>query len=196
MHPAGTVTTLSSQLGAPEPEPAPALRVLVVEDNAADAMVAEAAVIKAGRGTSTVLRAESLAQALGIVASNAVHMVLLDLNLPDSRGLETVRSMCRATRCPVIVVTADDQPGLDEEVLEQGAFEILHKGGMSADAIARLLRLAEAQHRAQALVESTERRYLSAEKTLEQLARFDATTGLANRNLLQERVEQIGRAHV
>ncbi len=184
------MTSPSPQLRAPKPEPAPALRVLVVEDNAADAMVAEAAVIRAGRGTSTVLRAESLAQGLGIVASNSVHMVLLDLNLPDSRGLETLRSMCGATRSPVIVVTADDRPGLDEEVLEAGAFEILHKGAMSTDAIARLLRLAEGQHRAQAQLESTERRYLSAEKTLEQLARFDPATGLPNRNLVQERLQQ------
>ncbi len=135
------------------------LRVLLIEDNAADAMVAQAAIEKAAIGRAEVLRADTMARALGIAGAAEVHLVLLDLNLPDSRGLATLERMRAAVRCPVIVVTAEERPGLDEEALELGAFEILHKGRLGTDAIARVLRLAEGQRKVQASLESAEQRY-------------------------------------
>jgi diguanylate cyclase (GGDEF)-like protein/PAS domain S-box-containing protein len=104
-----------------------------------------------------VQRAESLAQALARLAAGEVHLVLLDLNLPDSRGLDTLRRVRVATRSPIIVVTAEDRPGLDDEALEEGAFEILHKGNLGTDSIARLLRLAAGQRRTQERLEAAER---------------------------------------
>jgi len=135
------------------------LRVLLIEDNAADAMVAQAAIEKAAIGRAEVLRADNIARALGIAGAAEVHLVLLDLNLPDSRGIRTLERMRAAVRCPVIVVTAEERPGLDEEALELGAFDILHKGKLSTDAIARVLRLAEGQRKVQASLESAEQRY-------------------------------------
>jgi diguanylate cyclase (GGDEF)-like protein/PAS domain S-box-containing protein len=67
--------------------------------------------------------------------------------------------MRAAVRCPVIVVTAEERPGLDEEALELGAFDILHKGRLSTNAISRVLRLAEGQRKVQASLESAEQRY-------------------------------------
>ena len=142
------------RLGQPTP-----LRVLLIEDNKADAMVAQAAIEKAAIGRAEVLRADNIARALGIAGASEVHLVLLDLNLPDSRGLATLERMRAAVRCPVIVVTAEERPGLDEEALEMGAFEILHKGRLGANAIARVLRLAEGQRKVQSSLESAEQRY-------------------------------------
>ena len=141
------------------PEHATPMRILLVEDNASDAMVAQAAVKKAAFGPAEVLRADSLAKALCIAGSTEIHLVLLDLNVPDSSGLVTLERMRAAARCPIIVITSEERPGLDEEVLEMGAYEILHKGRLSTDAIARVLRLAEGQRKVQASLESAEHRY-------------------------------------
>jgi diguanylate cyclase (GGDEF)-like protein/PAS domain S-box-containing protein len=154
-HPPATLMMPQQKVQVADAEPT--LSVLVVEDNAADAMVAQAAVAKAGHGRSRVQRAESLAQALARLAAGEVHLVLLDLNLPDSRGLDTLRRVRVATRSPIIVVTAEDRPGLDDEALEEGAFEILHKGNLGTDSIARLLRLAAGQRRTQERLEAAER---------------------------------------
>ena len=135
------------------------LKILLVEDNASDAMVAQAAIGKAAIGPAEILRADSLAKALGIASSAEIHLVLLDLNMPDTGGLATLERMRAAARCPIIVITSDDRPGLDEEALEMGAYEILHKGRLTTDAIARLLRLAEGQRKVQASLESAEHRY-------------------------------------
>jgi diguanylate cyclase (GGDEF)-like protein/PAS domain S-box-containing protein len=147
-----------SLLQMPPAQAAP-MRVLVVEDNAADAMVAQAALERAALGPTGVRRASCLAEALAAAASAEPHLVLLDLNMADSRGLATLERMRVAVRCPVIVITAEDQPGLDAEALEKGAFEILHKGKLTPDAIARVLRLAEGQRKVQASLESAEQRY-------------------------------------
>ena len=140
---------------------APSLRILLVEDNDSDAMVARAAIEKAVRGEREILRATTLRDGLAILRLGNVDLVLLDLNLPDSAGLNTLRSVHVATSCPIIVVTAEDRPGLDEEALRNGAFEILHKGRLGKNAIARLIRLAEDRHRAQGLLEDAEHRFRS-----------------------------------
>ena len=153
-----TVSAMSSHNGSSVADAAP-LKILLVEDNASDAMVAQAAIEKAAIGPAEILRANSLAMALGIADRAEIHLVLLDLNLPDSGGLATLQHMRAAARCPIIVITSDDRPGLDEEALAKGAYEILHKGRLTTDAIARLLRLAEGQRKAQASLESAEHRY-------------------------------------
>jgi diguanylate cyclase (GGDEF)-like protein/PAS domain S-box-containing protein len=175
-HPRTIVMVAEPIPRAPEPEPT--LSVLVVEDNAADAMVAQAAVARAGRGASRVQRAESVAQALERLAKSEAHLVLLDLNLPDSRGLDTLRRVRGATRSPIIVVTAEDRPGLDDEALAEGAFEILHKGRIGTEAIARLLRLAEGQRRTQERLEAAER--AAREELQKSEARFRSLTELSS----------------
>ena len=135
------------------------MHVLIVEDNASDAMVAQAAVSRAALGLAEIRCVNSLGAALELVAGIEVHLVLLDLNMADSRGLVTLDRMRAAVRCPIIVITAEEQAGLDERALEKGAFEILHKGKLTPDAIARVLRLAEGQRKVQASLESAELRY-------------------------------------
>jgi diguanylate cyclase (GGDEF)-like protein/PAS domain S-box-containing protein len=122
-------------------------------------MVAQAAVARAALGLAEIRGVGSLGAALELAGSIEFHLVLLDLNMTDSRGLGTLERMRAAVRCPIIVITADDQAGIDEEALEKGAFEILHKGKLTTDAIARVLRLAEGQRKVQASLESAELRY-------------------------------------
>jgi diguanylate cyclase (GGDEF)-like protein/PAS domain S-box-containing protein len=137
------------------------LRILLVEDNESDALIAQAAVDKAVHGPHEILRAATLENGLAILRLGRVDLVLLDLNLPDSRGVNTLNRMRVATPCPIVVITAEERPGLDEEALGNGAFEILHKGRLGTDTIARLLRLAEERHRSQGSLENAEHRFRS-----------------------------------
>ncbi len=137
---------------------AQAVRVLLVEDNDSDAMIARAAIEKAIRGTCEVVRAATLEAGLAVLASSPVDLVTLDLNLPDSRGIDTLKRVRAAADCPIVVITVSDRPGLDAEALEHGAFEILHKSKLGSDAIVRLLRLAEERRRAQVSLDRTSSR--------------------------------------
>ena len=58
-----------------------------------DAMVAQAAVQRAAFGPAEVQRADCLGAALAAANSGEFHLVLLDLNMADSRGLATLERM-------------------------------------------------------------------------------------------------------
>jgi len=131
----------------PEEPPTDALRALIVDDSLADGMIAAAAVARAATRPYVLQKARSLNEALELLASNGAHLVLLDLNLPDSAGLDTVRRVRAATGAPIIVVTVDDTPDLDESAREAGAFGVLRKGRIGVDVIAELLRRAESERR-------------------------------------------------
>jgi diguanylate cyclase (GGDEF)-like protein/PAS domain S-box-containing protein len=132
-------------------------RVLLVEDNDSDAIIAQAAIERVYGSSSEVLRVASLADALARLRSGDMDLVLLDLNLPDSRGIDTLKHARAVTTCPIIIVTASDAPDLDAEALDIGAFEILHKSRLSSDAMVRMLRLAAEQRSAHIAIALTKK---------------------------------------
>ena len=89
--------------------------------------------------------AGTASEALALLASVDVDLVVADLNLPDSAGAATVATLVQAVGCPVIAITADRDPTLREATLACGAFEFLYKGDLSATTLTRLVRLAAMQ---------------------------------------------------
>lgn len=118
------------------------LRVLMVEDNPGDArlvgiMLSESPVAFEAR------EARRLDEALKLLASETFDVALLDLGLPDSLGLDTLRRvMVAAPSLPIVILTgnADDRMAL--EALEQGAQDYLVKGWGGAEALQRAIRYA------------------------------------------------------
>jgi diguanylate cyclase (GGDEF)-like protein/PAS domain S-box-containing protein len=135
------------------------IRVLLVEDSATDAMVIRAHLERAAPARAEVLHADTLALALVLARSNDVHLTLLDLNLPDSRGLATLERMRSASRGPIVVITSSDEPDLVAKALERRAYEVLHKTELTSERFARLLRLATLQEDTQRRLGAMEDRY-------------------------------------
>ena len=67
------------------------LRVLVVEDSRDQAELVEDILASIAHYHATVTHAERLASALRLLDTESFDLILLDLNLPDSRGLAVVR---------------------------------------------------------------------------------------------------------
>jgi diguanylate cyclase (GGDEF)-like protein len=154
----------------------PSVRVLLVEDNPGDARLVEILLAEAGQGFE-VSHAGRLGDALEELDRAYLDVVLLDLSLPDSSGLETVeRVRMAAPQMPVVVLSgrADEDTAL--QALQSGAEDYLVKGQGDGDLIARAIRYA------------IERK--KAEERLAYLAQYDPLTGLANRALFHDRLEQ------
>lgn len=97
-------------------------------------------------------RTNTLTTALEQVDRQAFDLILSDLNLPDSTGLQTVarlRERCGAT--PIIVLTSLDDASLESDILEVGAQDYLVKGELPGRVITRAL--LHAVHRQRALNE-------------------------------------------
>jgi len=149
-------------MNEPLPEP---VQILVVEDDAGDygllrATLRQAGLVAIGQ-TDTNVWAKTLAEAVAAVQCLAApHVVLLDLSLPDSAGLATVRSMrAAAPELAIVVLTGHDDPALAADALEAGAQDYLVKGQIDRDALRRAVRNAMVRRRLECKVALNEARF-------------------------------------
>lgn len=125
--------------------PAQAVSILVIEDDAGDFGLIRAHVrlsgLVPGGGKEPVVWARTLAEGIAAGRSSKPDVVLLDLSLPDSAGLDTVRAMRAALPgVPVVVLTGHDDSALDAAALEIGAQDYLVKGQFEHNALGRAIR--------------------------------------------------------
>lgn len=142
------------------------LRLLTIEDDPVAAELLEAQLGASSLGCS-IERASTMAQALEALAGRSFDVVLLDLMLPDSHGLDGLELLRHEAETPIIVVTSQADESTALEALAKGAQDYLFKGEISTHAIVRSVRYAMERHR---LTES-----------LRELSLIDDLTGLYNR---------------
>jgi CheY-like chemotaxis protein len=123
------------------------LRILHVEDNTNDADLVRACLEDAARDGAEIHRAHNLAEGLQALVEREIDLTLLDLDLPDSRGFETLERLRAAASGPVIVLTANPHPLLVSESLKRRAYEVLHKNNLDAGTLMRIVRRASMQQR-------------------------------------------------
>lgn len=74
------------------------------------------------------LMAEDGAEALDIVRSNEIHLLLLDMHMPRLTGLETLRIVKQMkSRLPCILLSAHPDEGLVRQAMQADAFSFLTK---------------------------------------------------------------------
>jgi predicted DNA binding protein/CheY-like chemotaxis protein len=81
---------------------------------------------------------QRLSAGLEFLTSEGADVVLLDLNLPDSTGLETLASVVAETEMlPIIVLTGLDDREVGIQAIEQGAQDYLVKDNVTSDLLVR-----------------------------------------------------------
>ena len=126
--------------------PSARLRALLVEDNPGDArrfqiMIEEAR--DSSLSSFELVHAARLGEALAIVATEPIDVVLLDLTLPDSAGLDTLRRLREAAEAlPIVVLTGLDDERTAIEAVEDGAQDYLCKGQIETHWLVRCMRYA------------------------------------------------------
>ncbi len=112
---------------------APSVRILLVEDNPGDACLIRALLADDPARRFEVVSAGDLATGLERLAEGSFHVVLLDLSLPDSAGLETLHAV-RAHRVnpPVVVLTGLNDEAVGLRAVSDGAQDYLVKGQFDA----------------------------------------------------------------
>lgn len=124
------------------------LNLLLVEDNPGDAFLIQEMLAESETPNFYVETYAELSPALSRLASEPADAVLLDLSLPDSHGLETVRRvMSQTTSVPIVVLTGLDDQNLGLKAVQEGAQDYLVKGDVSARLLRRALHYAVERHR-------------------------------------------------
>ena len=135
------------------------IKALLVEDNMEYAGLLRGFLADTPFPRFDLTHVEHLEKALQLLKERVFNIILLDLNLPDSRGLTTLDQIkAQAPGMPVVVLTGLDDRMLSLEAVRKGAQDYLVKGQIDARMLPRVMRYAiERKHIEEVLVEE---RYL------------------------------------
>ena len=129
-------------------------RILLIEDNPGDAKLIEEFLIGKQRSIAGVERFDlvhemKLADGLKLLSEKEFDIILLDLNLPDSKGMDTFAKVhVEAPNTPTVVLTGLDDEALAVQALQVGAQDYLIKGMLDWGLLARAVHYAIERQRA------------------------------------------------
>jgi diguanylate cyclase (GGDEF)-like protein len=151
-------------------------RVLSVQPERVDTRIVEA-LLADGQMRASVAHAGTLAHALSIATGQEFDLALVDLMLPDARGIEALRRLKTLRPELALVVVSDTREACTASMYELGAMEVLQKAQITKelleDALLRALRRRGAEAQAAAL------------------AFRDALTGLHNARYFHRRLAEV-----
>lgn len=131
------------------------LRVLLVEDNPGDAVLVREALTDAPGPTFVLDWQSTLGRGLEALARGTFDALLLDLTLPESRGMETLGRMRAANDgLPILVLSGIDDEQTALAALHAGAQDYLVKGRFDGALLSRALRYAIERKRARDEIEA------------------------------------------
>ena len=115
-------------------------RILLVEDNLGDARLAEELLTEISDFEAHITCVGRMSDAEDALVKQPIDLVLLDLSLPDSQGLEGLRRLQSLSQnAAIIVLSGSSDKALALEALKHGAQDYLIKGTMNAEAMARVI---------------------------------------------------------
>ena len=148
-------------------------KILLFEDNPVDAKLISKMLHKNDAASFKIECHNRLSEGLKFLADNEIHTILLDLNLPDSQGMDTFAEVHKiAPSTPVIVLTGTDDEMLAIDAVQAGAQDYLVKGQTNGQMLSRSIFYAIERNRLQ--------------NSLMALVIKDPLTNLYNRRGLQE----------
>src|SRR5512133_310881 len=119
------------------------VRVLLVEDNPGDARLIQFMLADAGGDFFDAEIVERLRDGLTRLARGGIGVVLLDLSLPDSQGLDTFAQMyAQAPHIPIIVLSGLNDTTVAVQAVHEGAQDFLVKGQVDGQLLVRAMRYA------------------------------------------------------
>lgn len=123
-------------------------RILLIEDNPADARLLREMLSEVAGARVDLWWADRLSSGLQQLAETEVDVVLLDLSLPDSKGLETLSKLrAQAPDVPVVVITSLDDEEVTLRAAREGAQDYVVKGSLNPQSLARCVRFAVERHK-------------------------------------------------
>ncbi len=106
------------------------IKVLQIDDDEIDVRLVKRALGKCTKPAKfTVESAPCLSEGLNLLKTKQYDVLLLDLGLPDSNGIETVQSVCKVNaNIPIVVLTGLENEETGLEAIKSGASDYLVKG--------------------------------------------------------------------
>ncbi len=157
------------------------MKILLVEDNLADAELIQEILSEFEDYQFTIAHAWRVSEALKQLAATEFDVVLLDLSLPDSWGLETLMQVkAQAPTIPLVVLTGSHDEEQALEAVRKGAQDYLLKGQLVGALLVRAIHYAIERNRTLEALRQSEERFQTLAAELDRQ--------------VQERTRQLQRA--
>ena len=145
--------------------PSKTTRVLLIEDNPGDARLIKEMLRDARRNSFQLEHTDNLTLGLERLQKVSIDVVLLDLSLPDSRGIDTFTSLhAKATNLPIILLTGLDDEVIAVQAIKEGAQDYLVKGQIDSILLERSISYATERHRIIEELKTANQKILEHEK--------------------------------
>lgn len=136
------------------------LNILVVEDNASDQFLLEQMLLSSRLKINKIFCASTIAEGKKILGSTEIHFVLLDLSLPDSFGIDSLKTINQLVpRIPVIVLTGLADYDVALEALKQNAQDYLVKGEINTNLLIKSIEYSIERKKAEENILASEEKY-------------------------------------
>jgi PAS domain S-box-containing protein len=151
------------------------ISLLIIEDNPGDARLIREMLSDTGTAFD-VTTVERLGDALVLLHQRSFDTLLLDLNLPDSQGLETLNKVfARVPETPIIVLTGIDDETIGVRAISEGGQDYLVKGRFDPALLVRAIQYACERKKTEKALQASERRYKSLfDTTMDGIYQSDA----------------------
>jgi diguanylate cyclase (GGDEF)-like protein len=163
--------------------------VLLIEDNPDDVFLIQE-ILNNTNGHNVkykIICVDRLEKGLAILGKEGIDLVLLDLMLPDTKGIETLTRLYHMSdKTPIVVLTAIHDEGTGKDILSKGAQDYLVKGQLNYAILTRTILHAIERHKIRHEQISMAHELRLANARLEKLVFSDPLTGLINRRGLQD----------
>ncbi|MBX9947594.1 MAG: hybrid sensor histidine kinase/response regulator [Candidatus Obscuribacterales bacterium] len=116
------------------------LAILLIEDDPTFASALQALLKRKSIFSFDCSHATTLEDTNAIINQKQFDVILLDLTLPDSKGIETLNAVRRrGYACPVIILTGQDEEDLGIQAMKAGAQDYLIKGEIDGRLLSRAI---------------------------------------------------------
>jgi diguanylate cyclase (GGDEF)-like protein/PAS domain S-box-containing protein len=165
-------------------------KLLLIEDDAADARLIRGALADARGGPFDVEWVRKLTDALERLRASSFDAVFSDLRLPDGRGMETLEQLLHAApQVPIVVVCGVDDEDLAIRCVQRGARDYLLKGHVDSYAFSRALQnMIERDAIEDALFVEKERAQVTLDSIGDAVLATDASGKITYLNLVAEKM--------
>ncbi len=136
------------------------LNILVIEDNPGDLILLEELLRSTDLEIGKIVHTYFLGGAEPLLATEKIHLVFLDLSLPDSSGIDSYIGLSQAAQhLPVILQTGLTDTNTALQALLMGAQDYLIKGEFDERLLSRAIRYSMERKRNLETLRESEERY-------------------------------------
>jgi PAS domain S-box-containing protein len=119
------------------------IKILLIEDNPGDVRLIREMLAEVPNVPWELKSAERLSTGLDYLAKQQPDIILLDLGLPDSQGIETLKKIYAKTqKIPIVVLTGIGDEAIASQAVREGAQDYLSKGDINGRVLWRVIRYA------------------------------------------------------